>query len=241
MLTFLRKIRRSLIESSSFRKYVLYAAGEIALVVIGILIALQINNWNEDRKTRQYESILLKELQVELKSNKDDIDQTVNTLNTAITANKVIVSLYENPPPYSDTMDVHFARLYSFSFFIANKTVYEKLKITGIDIIQNEEIRKRVSALYTFHFSRLEEIEALYMHEHYVNYIKPIYMNEFTTFDWPNSVKIKDYDAFIRNESIIQALNFSIVNLGIVMGTHRNLSGEIDEVLGLIDQELQGS
>ena len=52
MLTFLRKIRRSLIDSGAMRKYLLYAFGEIALVVIGILIALQINNWNEEKKTR---------------------------------------------------------------------------------------------------------------------------------------------------------------------------------------------
>ena len=50
MLNFLRKIRRSLLESGSAGKYLLYAIGEIALVVIGILIALQINNWNEQRK-----------------------------------------------------------------------------------------------------------------------------------------------------------------------------------------------
>tara|TARA_Y100000385_G_scaffold291468_1_gene369658 strand:+ start:2899 stop:3690 length:792 start_codon:yes stop_codon:yes gene_type:complete len=49
MLTFLRKIRKSLIESGSSRKYLLYGIGEITLVVIGILIALQINNWNEKR------------------------------------------------------------------------------------------------------------------------------------------------------------------------------------------------
>lgn len=49
MLTFLRKIRRSLIGSGSTGKYVLYATGEIALVVIGILIALQINNWNSQK------------------------------------------------------------------------------------------------------------------------------------------------------------------------------------------------
>ena len=50
MLTLFRKIRKSLIESSSVRKYLLYAIGEIALVVIGILIALQVNNWNERKR-----------------------------------------------------------------------------------------------------------------------------------------------------------------------------------------------
>ena len=53
MITLLRKLRRSLIESSSFRKYFLYAIGEISLVVIGILIALQINNWNEHNKQQK--------------------------------------------------------------------------------------------------------------------------------------------------------------------------------------------
>tara|TARA_Y100000385_G_C13099534_1_gene643585 strand:- start:2936 stop:3121 length:186 start_codon:yes stop_codon:yes gene_type:complete len=57
MLTLLRKIRKSLIDSGSSRKYLLYAIGEIALVVIGILIALQINNWNESRKDRQWKNI----------------------------------------------------------------------------------------------------------------------------------------------------------------------------------------
>lgn len=71
MLTFLRKLRRSYIESGSTRKYSLYAIGEIALVVIGILIALQINNWNETRKQKEEEGALLIRLQSEFQSNQD--------------------------------------------------------------------------------------------------------------------------------------------------------------------------
>lgn len=78
MLTFLRRIRRSLIESGSARKYLLYAIGEIALVVIGILIALQINNWNEWRKDRKKEKIILNDiannLQINIQTLKDDIE-----------------------------------------------------------------------------------------------------------------------------------------------------------------------
>ena len=58
MLHFLRRIRRSLINSGHMRKYTIYAVGEIALVVIGILIALQINNWNEESKIRLKEGKL---------------------------------------------------------------------------------------------------------------------------------------------------------------------------------------
>ena len=66
MFTFLRKIRRSLVDNDSTRKYIFYALGEIALVVIGILIALQVNNWNENRKARKDELIYLKNLNIEL-------------------------------------------------------------------------------------------------------------------------------------------------------------------------------
>jgi hypothetical protein len=78
MFTFLRKIRRSLIESGAAQKYLLYAIGEIALVVIGILIALQINNWNEWRKDRIMERALLIQLHEEFTTNKARLDSTVS-------------------------------------------------------------------------------------------------------------------------------------------------------------------
>ena len=109
-----------------------------------------------------------------MKFNKDDIDQTINILNNSIISNKIIASLYENPLPYTDSLDLHFARLYPYNFFIANNTTYDKLRITGIDIIQNEEIKNSISALYAYDFSLIEKIETLYMNEHYVNYTKPI-------------------------------------------------------------------
>lgn len=68
MLTFFKKIRKSLIESDRVRKYLIYAIGEIALVVIGILIALQVNSWNQTRLDRKKEKLLLKEIHKEFLS-----------------------------------------------------------------------------------------------------------------------------------------------------------------------------
>ena len=77
MLTFLRKIRKSLIESGSARKYLIYAIGEIALVVIGILIALQVNNWNEARKTKSTEIKLLNGFVKEMRENQKILDEAI--------------------------------------------------------------------------------------------------------------------------------------------------------------------
>ena len=67
MIKIFRHFRKSLIlETGNNRRYLKYAIGEIVLVVIGILIALQINNWNENRKIRAFEVKMLSEIRLEL-------------------------------------------------------------------------------------------------------------------------------------------------------------------------------
>ena len=62
MLTLLRKFRRSVFESSNMQKYIFYAVGEILLVMVGILLALQVNNWNEQKKSLRTEKAVLTKL-----------------------------------------------------------------------------------------------------------------------------------------------------------------------------------
>ena len=69
MIKFFRKIRQKLLSENKFSKYLIYAIGEIALVVIGILIALQINNWKEQRRENINEQAILKRLEKEFNSN----------------------------------------------------------------------------------------------------------------------------------------------------------------------------
>ena len=69
MINFFRKIRHDLIANSKTYKYFKYAVGEVVLVMIGILLALQVNNWNEERKAREQTKILLAEVAQELSQN----------------------------------------------------------------------------------------------------------------------------------------------------------------------------
>ena len=84
MFSFFRKIRQQLLANNRLRKYLLYAFGEIILVVIGILIALQLNLWNEERKTAKSHRELMGLLIVDLEDKKreiaDDIDVFTNYL-----------------------------------------------------------------------------------------------------------------------------------------------------------------
>ena len=71
MINFFRRIRQRLLGQDRFGKYLVYALGEIVLVVIGILIALQINTWNQDRLDRKTESSITSELGMEFRQNAD--------------------------------------------------------------------------------------------------------------------------------------------------------------------------
>ena len=78
MIHFFRKIRQRLLTQNRFTKYLLYAIGEILLVVIGILIALQVNNWNEERIVAEDTRLLFHEVNKELVQNIKDVDRVLN-------------------------------------------------------------------------------------------------------------------------------------------------------------------
>lgn len=81
MIKIYRKIRYDLMEKNKFGKYLLYAIGEIILVVVGIIIALQVNNWNEDRKKQDLKNEYLISL-------KNDYSKDTKQLNEGISLNK---------------------------------------------------------------------------------------------------------------------------------------------------------
>ena len=78
MIKFFRNIRRRLLRENRFTRYLLYAIGEIILVVIGILIALQINNWNEKRKNTLAFEKLITSFKKELRSNIAEANQNIS-------------------------------------------------------------------------------------------------------------------------------------------------------------------
>jgi hypothetical protein len=69
MLRFFRQVRQRLLTDNKFSKYLLYAVGEILLVVIGILIAIQVDNWNQERENTEKVKAILFDVMVELKEN----------------------------------------------------------------------------------------------------------------------------------------------------------------------------
>ncbi|MDT7831077.1 DUF6090 family protein [Flavobacteriaceae bacterium S356] len=91
MIQFFRRIRQNLLSEGKTGKYLKYAIGEIVLVVIGILIALQINNWNEQNKADRVENVFLKRLLVDLNKDKAYLESIHSRRENQIRAAKAII------------------------------------------------------------------------------------------------------------------------------------------------------
>ncbi len=144
MINFFRKIRKKLADDNKPLKYMKYAVGEIVLVVIGILIALSINNWNEEMKNRALEKGLLQEINEEFKWNLSEFEDNLSIYDIARNElNKIINSFPIDPQKINlDTLAVAFELLHFQGDFDKSTVAITKLKSTSsFDIISNEELR----------------------------------------------------------------------------------------------------
>jgi hypothetical protein len=141
MINFFRKIRHNLLNENKTGKYIKYAVGEILLVVIGILIALQINNWNEDRKTRAFEKEMLNDIQKGVEVNIWQLQLAIKGCEKAINSCNIVLRQLENKVEYNDSLIQHFSRVIRwFRPTVANNG-YESLKSYGNHLIRNDSIR----------------------------------------------------------------------------------------------------
>lgn len=97
MIKFFRRIRQRLLAENKVSRYLLYAIGEIILVVIGILIALQINNWKEEQAERREETAILHQLHTEFTSNLKQLDEKIEVKMDLIEAVKKLFQLIDHP------------------------------------------------------------------------------------------------------------------------------------------------
>lgn len=151
MIKFFRRIRKSLINQSRMRKYFFYAIGEIVLVVIGILIALQINNWNEQQKLKLKEEAALVNI---LNSIEGDLELFNDIFKTRLDLKqKGIDSLFTYSYAKKSLPDSLFMKYYNrMKIDIVlrfDDGPFEALKSSGLEIISNNELRTSINQSYT--------------------------------------------------------------------------------------------
>jgi hypothetical protein len=166
MIKFYRKIRQNLLSEGKTRKYMKYALGEIILVVIGILIALSINNWNDNRKDRISEKELYKTLIRSLTSDLNDVRNKSAQIDSAIIGQQIFIteSFNDFVTRFNNKEFFHLLEKvgYTSFSFVPNISIYNKISQNKqIDLIQSEELQMKIMELYELHYWEYKDLDAI--------------------------------------------------------------------------------
>ena len=179
MIKFFRRIRQQLVIENRLTKYLLYALGEIVLVVIGILIALQINSWHQGNQRMAQEKILLGQLRLELLEIYEDVYSDHYELTLGERSHFELLEAMENDMPYADSMAFDFYFIKQEEYVYPNTAAYDKIKELGLDIVTSDSLRREIQLLYDHVLPRISKSNSFtrdigeYLDPYYVEHFRP--------------------------------------------------------------------
>ena len=243
MIQFFRKIRERLLNENKFSKYLLYAIGEIVLVVIGILIALQVNDWNEGQKERRVELKALSDLKREFLYNKVLLDSAVNFKEVAYASNEAFIETIRKGKAGTESI----IRRYGGSTINPNNGVLNSLISTGtINTIQNDSLKHLLTSWEDLIQNYREEEER---HYNWLDLVVWPYLNGVI----PNS----DYSekggwVFLDSTEVLAYYNEAFKDLkfrnlhlenrkalSFVIGESKLVASNLEQILTLIETEIE--
>ncbi len=253
MIKFFRRIRQNLLSDNKFSKYLLYAIGEIVLVVIGILIALQINNNNELNKQRTKEVQFLKNLKSDLIFEESELERYIDIRESIVNSAQIALEHFKGKP----VENVQMFNFHTFNVGIwqefqrNNNTFLELLNSGNLTIISNDSIKNGLLNLDLIHKAIIS------YREHLRNDLEQYFYNPwFTTVDldplaqsfvfYANKGEF-DKNLELSREELNELLNNKVFKNGFVLSVFTN-SLIIDDykkmkdlnkkVVELIDKEI---
>ena len=253
MIKFFRKIRQQLIQQNKVGKYLKYAFGDIILVVIGILIALQINNWNEDRKLKKEELEVLVELREDLTSTLKELNNDLEVHIEGLEANiQFIQFLKFDRVPEREISHVFDLCLRDAQAY-PKTSGYNLLESKGISIIENDSLRREVPNLYQLNIKRVTESGRLNPYHDIDKILFNYKKKHFTQSNSPylsvynNDIKdsIQFYKFYSKSIESLKADNNLLTDLENVIGirtskidAHKKAISKIETILEIINKEL---
>ena len=237
MFRFFLRNKKAEGEENPSRNLWIYGLGEFVLVFLGILIALQVENWNQDRQDRKLEQVLLSEMLSELKADQEDIEYNTRVQRQLLNSNRVVLGFMKSNLPWHDSLGTHFTRLMGGSIFDFNASAYESLKTIGIDLIRNDKLRQKITKVYTVRYTHVkanEEILFKFIFDHLYSALRE---NLHTVIPREMTVPVS-LDNLRQNNSFMEDLNMNIFIYSVSLRAYRMASEDIVSLIADIEQEL---
>ena len=253
MIKLFRNIRKNLLNEGKTTKYFKYAIGEIILVVIGILIALQINNWNSLQNDRDIEQSALKNLKTEFEENLEQL-RIDNELNQASLDAAYSLLQSERITYQINRIDSLLGTALNYATFEAGTGVFDEAISSGkMRLIQNDSLKTLLSKWK----GKLKEVgeDEIIRRDHIIHNASPLFRKyiPFRNFDRaydrkdymrnrriePIEISITNYEKFFQSIEVDGALYEIYLNQSYIHSISITLENYIEEVLILLDKNIE--
>lgn len=248
MIRFFRLIRKKLIGNNQIKKYLMYALGEIVLVVIGILIALQITNWNENRKDQLKEQKVLLALAEDFRANEKEISLKMVEIRNYIDSelDKLSLSGYLE----SDLTD-EMKKIITGTGFVriglVDGTLNSILSTDKLELLKNDSLKIKLTA-YPAYIRNLKKHEEM-LEDYVVNKQRPIHrkyiaLTDFIESNSPIFNKVKSHSFLSDYTGLLKNKEYFNITIGIVLTNEgfynqaKILRSKTIEIINLVEKEL---
>ena len=243
MIKFFRKISQRLISENKFSKYLIYAIGETILVVIGILIALSINNWNQVSQLKKVEKSTIEALVIEFKSNKTSIQLCLAEVKERrMYGDSVRMQLGPGQPMLTiNKMNKWFGKIGATNTCAISIDILIDVQSSGnLNIISNEEIRRNISKWSSI-LKELENEEKDWAREFSSEFIP--YTNKWISWDDVDNFENADHRYFNTRFQLDPRLMLQQLEFSNIMAIHywriNRIEGRITNLLKLTEYLLE--
>lgn len=241
MLSYFREIRNSLLTMGGVRKYLLYAIGEILLVMIGILLALQVNKWNQSRLDELKEQELLNAIYQDMRLRHFYQEEGYQFYKDVLKSAEQVLLLINDPQPIydSDTLDQNIKILFKRWLGSAGgKTnIYDLLIGTGqLELLTSKALRDELSRFNSHleYLSQYEEFQSNFVDNHLSPFINQ-YVNQLSfsakSFDLDSSLYNSrfesSYDKLLDSREFSNLLIELMRHTRVLVNTYRRMGNQL--------------
>jgi hypothetical protein len=237
MLKFFRKLRRNIIGKGRIGNYLAYALGEILLVMVGILLAVEINNINKAKQLRQVEIEILQEMVADLDADARDWKYNLGVHRQAEKSSNLIRKVLLDDLPFHDSLKTHFTNTYGFTAVVHKKAAYKSLQSQGVSIVSNDSLRHFITYYYEGRVPYQEKIERGTLSTAVLDSRDA--MKRFKNFSYIGELEPIDFEALKEDKEYISWLSFNAFNRGFEAGRFEKLLEDNRELVDLIEKELE--
>lgn len=240
MIHFFRKIRKSFLAQNQVSRYLLYAIGEIVLVVIGILLALQINTWNEKRKNREQELVILDNILQDLSTDREGLLEMIDRRESKAASADAMVGYYDGQPieKLSDYY-VHWLNVLFWETHSPRNIAFMELVNSGnVSLIRNADIRNSLLDINAS-YENLYAVRA-HMYDDYSLYLYAPYSRIIDYADGIQAWSDPDTPIDLSREDVEEALGHKEIKNGFTLASFNNrlLGDDMKEILAIVEKTI---